>query len=301
MKTNKHTHSLQALLWLTAVAALCLLSIHPLQGQVVVYSNNFNSASSDLTANFSESGQSSGTNFTWGSTVGVGGSGGVSVSGGPETAYYTTSVDGFSSSLTEYGISTYFRLLSNTAGTAGNLGFATGFLASTSDLMGNNSGTNTYLTLQAQIINTPSGEDTRYQFSFRSRSGSNSQTISTAAEYFTLTSNNWYRFETSYSFDSLAGTFSATGTLWDYGVDGTSLSPTQVATFTSGSMSNASFATDTEIYAAFRTGNYGFGGANRVDNFLVTSVPEPAAVGYLAIGLAAGLMGWRKRRHSLDA
>lgn len=289
--------------WTTHYAILVVLSvtygfIGQLQADALI---NFNTASTDLSSNFTEQGQTAGTNFTWISNTGVSNTGTINVSGAPETAYYNTTQTGFSSTLTTYTLSASFRAVSSTTGTAGNSAFALGWIGATTDLLGTNSGTNTYLLMTVNAVNTTAGNDTLLQMSFRSKSGSSAQTSSSAAGTFTLTNGEWYQYVTTYTFDSLAGTFVATGSIYDTGANGDSTTPTLVTSFTSTALSNASFATDTDIYAGFRSAALGYAGANRIDDFAITAVPEPSTMACLMLALLGGTLGLRRRAKTLHS
>jgi|GEM_PF-4031138 len=260
-----------------------LVSVAQPSARAAVFSDDFNTSSAQWSDYFAESGQDSPkVNYTWVESGGVGDSGAVSVSGSPETAYYKNSIEGFPEK-GGYTISAFFRLKSTDTGASANLGFATGLIASPSDLMGSNSGTNTYLTLQAQINSTAAGNDTEYQFSFRSRSGSDNHVVSTADDPFTVTDGNWYQFITNYQFDAGLKTFTATAQLWDYGASGTLLNPVLIASFTSDAIANASFATDTEVYAAIKAARPAYGGVTHLDNFELAAIPEPGATALMTL------------------
>lgn len=273
-------------------AAVFILILSPLRADVI-YSNAFNTATSDWTANFAESGRVTGTQFIWGNASGVGGTGSVQISGGPENAYYTTALDGFSSSLTEYRISAYFHGIAGASSTA-NSGFALGLIAGASDVMGLNSDANTFLAMQVNIQATASPGPPQIQLSSRSRTSSGSFAQSSGTAF--SSASVYYQLDATFTFDPLTSTFVITGNLWDYGADGTSTSPTLLSTWSNPTaITNADFASDSQIYVAL-TGAAVNGGANRLDNFTITAVPEPSSVACLFLGILAPFRLRRNRR-----
>jgi hypothetical protein len=111
-----------------------------------------------------------------------------------------------------------------------------------------------------------------------------------------LTLGDWYQFSVNITKTATPNVFSVSGRLQDFGTDG--LTPGTVFTFpaelnvTTNNRSTEIY-NDTTVYGAFRSHSAG-GGADTLDNFSITQVPEPASIGLL--GLAALALPRRKRK-----
>lgn len=121
--------------------------------------------------------------------------------------------------------------------------------------------------------------------------GAGSQTAS-----FSLTDNQYYQFTTTIE-QTGATTFSVGGSIVDFGVDGTTPGAT-IATLAPVTLTNGVIGSATELFAAFRSNGAGgspaFGsGLTSVDDFTINVVPEPAALGLLAVAFGGAL---RRRR-----
>lgn len=267
-----------------ALAALIAL----LQGAASIASAtliDFDSGSSEFSDNFTEIDGTS--TFTYGSNAGTGGGGGVSVSGTLDGLRYNTALTGFTNGTSSIEISVYFRAVSNTAGGA-NASIGTGlFSTATPNVVAGASSDASwlYVGINSAAAN-PAGSGTDFVFTVRSRvAGSTSTNNDTTS--FKLTSGNWYKLTTVFTYDSVAQTFTASGLLEDYGTSGTALVGEVASYAPSVVLANLDITGAEQLYASLRTGNLGYGGASRLDNFSVnvTAIPEPSTAG-LTLGAA---------------
>ena len=248
---------------------------------------DFNSGSADLTDNFTEFGQTAGTNFVYSSAAGIGSGGGVSVSGYLDSLHYNTPLAGFSEGTTSIELSVFYRARSAVGGNA-DTSIVLGLVTDTSVTLGSTSTapTTSWLSLHIQAQNSP-GEQTYFQASFRGRNGGAGLTGGGSSGTFQVVHNNWYKFTTVFTYDMDAETFSATALIQDYGASGLSETPTTVLSFSSNMLANLSLAEAEQLFASIRTGAPNAAGSNALDNFSVsaTAVPEPASAA-LAMALA---------------
>jgi len=106
----------------------------------------------------------------------------------------------------------------------------------------------------------------------------------------TLTTGNWYKLTGTFT-NVGSGNLSISGTLDDYGTAGTTYQST-VRTISSSNFANSGLIADTTLFAAVLARQDG--GSDALDNFAVTSVPEPTSLALLGAG-ALGLLLRRRR------
>ncbi len=256
---------------------------------------DFNSGATDYSDNFTEFGETGGANFIYSSSAGVGGGGGVAVSGNFDSMVYNTALDGFSTGTVSIEVSVFYKARSATNGT-NNTSIVLGLVTSPDVQLSGSAGTWLSLHIQAQA-NT--GGPTNFQASFRGRDGGTGLTGGGSSGTFQVTHNNWYKFSTVFSYDIAAETFSATALILDYGANGLAETPTIVLSFASNTLSNVSLTEAEQLFAVVRTGAPTATGANALDNFslALTTVPEPASAGLLvALCVLGGTLSRRRHR-----
>jgi hypothetical protein len=152
-------------------------------------------------------------------------------------------------------------------------------------------------------VNTVAGATTS-PFVFTAQSGQSDGTLATTtttsanSAAVDLTLGNWYQFIVDVLRSDTPNTFTVSGSLQDFGADGSSAG--QIFSFAAQNLTanTADMYNDTSVYGAWRS-HAAKGGADMLDEFSVTqaqvAVPEPASVGLL--GLAAlSLVGRRRRK-----
>lgn len=246
---------------------------------------DFNSGAADYTGNFTEFGEAAGANFTYSTNAGVGGGGGVAVSGNFDSLHYNAPLTGFGEGTTSIELSVFYKARSALDGTS-NASISLGLTSGTDVRLAGTVGSWLSLHIQAQ---TNTGGQTNFQASFRSRDNSPAVVSGTSGN-FQVTHNNWYKFTTVFTYDSATATFSATALIQDYGANGLSDTPSTVLSFTGTPRANVSMADAEQLFASVRTGAPNATGANALDNFsmALTAVPEPASAGLLMAMCALG-------------
>lgn len=281
--------------FLSAITAALALGAATSASAVLI---DFNSGVSDYTGNFTEFGETAGANFTYSSSAGVDGGGGLAVSGNFDGIVYNTALNGFSAGTISTEVSVFYKARSATNGTS-NTSIVLGLVTSPGVQLSGSSGTWLSLHIQAQ---TNTGGPTNFQASFRGRDGGTGLSGGGNSGTFQVVHNNWYKFSTVFSYDIEAGTFSATALIQDYGANGLSETPTIVLSFTSNVLTNVSLAEADHLFAVVRTGAPNATGANALDNFGVTltTVPEPASVALIMAMAAMGGSVLLRRRGRTD-
>lgn len=270
------------------VASLALGIAAPASATLI----DFDSGASALTGNFTEFGETVGTTYAYSSGAGVGGTGGLAISGDFDSLHYNTPLTGFGQGTMSIELSVFYKARSALNGTS-NASIILGLTTGSDVRLAGTAGSWLSLHIQAQ---TSTGEQTNFQASFRSRDNSPAVTSGTSGN-FQVTHNNWYKFTTVFTYDSVAGTFSATALIQDYGANGLSDTPATVLSFTGTPRSNVSIAEAEQLFASIRTGAPSATGANAIDNFslALTTVPEPSSAALMAALGALGCVVLRRR------
>jgi hypothetical protein len=201
------------------------------------------------------------TNFTWSSTVGVGGSGGLSVVGDSRVwGYNVTSYD--LSTLSSLTITLDAKKASNT-----DIANRVGILADLGEAFGTNPYVD-YFSGSLRIMNA------------------NTAPIQTI----TLANGNWSRIEMQVVRNTTSSVWDITAKLFDLGPNGTT-TPNLLGTLNA---ADSTLYSDTSVYAAFKLKNViGGAGASAADNFTIIPIPEPSAA--LLGGLGVLLLLRRRR------
>lgn len=257
-----------------AAAALCATLAGALHAQVQSFhALEFEGTNFMFLDRFVEQGGAS--TFGWSATGGMLDSGRVTVGGNIRQLYYNVPVSGFMDQGTGHTIQFAFQARSTNAGLAsGNLSIATGLIPRVTDVLGDNTGANAFLSLQIGAQATPAGASTQFTMSFRSRDGVNPVTAAPASPVFTLTNLNWYRLTATFqkTWDDL---FVVTATLDDLGPTGGS-TPAPLITYESTLLANSYFQGATELFPAIRAGAPTGLGTNGIDSFRLQLYPDPA-------------------------
>lgn len=229
--------------------------------------------------------------FSWSSSPGVGGAAGrvnVTATSGNTTAIWNA--QSFNATLSQpITVSTkYLESGRGAADTSFNVAGMIGLAAGTTTGFYGDAG---LVWVGARVRNAGAAGQWILVAQYNAGSGAVQQDANATAA-FTTTPGRWY--EVAGTFTRSGSAFNYTVTLKDYGTDGLTLVPAFTKTIT-GSMTNATLAADTTVYAGFRGNNGGAGvggGAAAWDNFSA-SVPEPTVMLIAAAGLPLLL---RRRR-----
>lgn len=288
--------TIQGLLVLSAAAIAT-----PVAAQIVAYDVNFNAGASTYSDNFLRFNDGAlGSGLAWGSSVGTGGTGGLTVTEtGARNLFYrpapaSNATSTFNTSALTVGsvfstsIDFKWADTTSTATTVITAGFVP---TNTSQTALTSAGA-----LAGSIIRT--GNTT---VTLRMRNG-NANATSLDFGQSALTAGNWYRLSYDLVRSATANTFDYTVSLFSIGANGSSTAVlfndgTKNITI-SGSVSNSAIYTDTEAFFAYDIRG-GTTGISHVDNFVVGSaIPEPSSAALLIGGLALGVGASRRRRAS---
>lgn len=243
---------------------------------------DFNTAT-DFTSNFTEGSATTGTQFSYSSAGGIGSTGALGVTGSPEYISYNTAFSGIlGANGGGYTLSLFYKASTNTAGTGGNLSIALGLVANATNsvlMAGSNPG---WIGMAINAVSTTAGNSTNFVLSFRSSDTVGSVNSATQSSTFNLTNGNWYKFTTSFVYDSVTAKFTAVATVEDYGATGASFVST-VATYNPTTLTAATIASTADLYAELRAGNLGYAGTSAIDNLSVAAaIPEPSQAAVLS-------------------
>lgn len=285
--------------WAWSTAGLLLVST-PAVAAVVDFNtggdlaNNFFLASSAGTANPS-------TNYVETNSIGVGSSRAIDTVGISTTTEYITAIYKnqsfpFNSANDAIEVSAFAEKrndsnFNNQSSTFLRVGISTGNSSSNDRFTGGSSGSSVALEVYNNLATGSDFTDVIFRFQNK---------VNGAAPVFatlgggtpvvkTLTNGNWYKL-TAVITNLGSGSVQVSGTLEDYGVDGTS-SPTLIQTITPSTVTNAFITADSTVYGGFIARQDG--GSDAVDNFAV--VPEPAFAGLALVGVISLLR--RRRLH----
>jgi hypothetical protein len=257
------------------------------------FSTGFDSAT-DYTGNFETRSTTAGTtpaDYAFGSAAGVNGGGGLtSATIGGGTALYTgASYNPASGPLT---FSIFFKTLATTGGTINNPAAMLGAsgVVNTTDAFFGGSTNNVYLAGRVQYTGTGGASDGAYTIQYLGKNtGTTTVTPTAVGSTLTLADATWFKFTFTLERTATTNSFNLGFAVDSYGTTGTD-APTSVFA-DSVTVTNAAFSQiygDTSAFAGFRAGSAATAG---LDNFSVSSIPEPstyaAFVGLFALGLAA--------------
>ncbi len=272
------------------------------QAQITGFDVDFDGSGTTYSGNFKVANDASSTANTWGSTVGTGGSGGLSVgtAGGgniyyrPEPAANSTSTFDFANTAAGVTFTSTLDLkwsdTTATALTVANAGFVTTNTSNGALTLADAS------PLAGSIIRNGSSTVT-----LRMRNGGAYIPETITFDQSTLTAGDWYRLSFELTKTATADTFDYTVSLYSLGANGTS-TPTLFNDGTNdititGTVLNAGMYGDSDAFFAYdirdTSGNTGI---THVDNFLVSaSIPEPSTYALL-IGCAALMVVAHRRK-----
>jgi hypothetical protein len=269
-----------------AVCAASVACLAPISEAAITYSDDF---STNTLSNYSVVGSSGNT---YSATAGVGGGGGIVINQDQNAS--TSFVPGSSAANTAYtvdpgeSVTITMMMKLNASGFGG--GVSKGFLGLTDSVnygWGGNPAVGT--SVVAGALQNAVEIGTRSGVNGGAASNGNMQPS------VTLTGGNWYLYSTTLTKPTTGTTWTASGSLRDFGATGTT--PGDVKT--SFNNVNVTLAGDTTLSQAATPTFLNFGVRNQsfsaIDNFSVTTaaVPEPASLGLLA---ATGLLALRRRQ-----
>ena len=284
------------------VALATLLTSNAL-ASITGYTVNLNASASTYTDSFQRwaTAPEDAQGFTWGSTFGTGGGGGLEVTNtsGNNLYYRPSPASDATSTFNIAGLAAGVKFDSsldfkwaNTASTE-LTSITMGFTPSRAQASLTSAGA-----LAGSLIRTGGGS----VVTLRMRNGTTNAGTTLDFNQSTLTAGNWYRLTYSLTKTSTANTFDYTVTLYSIGADGTSTATvfndgTTNITL-SGSVTNSSIYGDSDAFFGYDIRDTTSStGISHVDNFAVTSaIPEPSAFALVAGFLAIGFASTRRRR-----
>ena len=240
------------------------------------------------TGNFTASSGTT-TQFTYSGTAGVGGGGGISVSTDAGGVNYNHNTAYALSAGSTYTISTFFKTNAVT-GTTANQVAAVGLVGTTAGEFG----TGAVPSLSMSLRWPGSGTAGSVQLAVANNTGSNTNTLQSTS--FTAATNTWYKLSVSITKTATVNTFSVSGSIEDWGADGTSLS-SSVRSFSAQTFSNSALYADADLFAGFFARQTGGNPIQMqaVDNFSV--IPEPSSFAAIAgLGMLGFAASRRRRR-----
>ncbi len=224
-------------------------------------------------------------------TGGVGGSGGVSIAA-PATGitpdstaiYKNTSFD-FSTAGDTLNISAYVNVIAPTE--AGNRLLHLGFVNSSTSGLNGNAG----LAFMGFRLNPTAVGSTVFAPQWQTKTASGSTVNTSGGGNLTLAVGDWY--EVSVTFANLGGgSIEGSGFVEDFGANG--LTPGASSTISPTTLTSADIASDSSVWAAFRT--FQADGDGGLDNFGASVVPEPGTTVLVGLGLGTLVLVGRRRR-----
>jgi hypothetical protein len=236
----------------------------------------------EYTGNFANPAPGGALNLTENPTDGVGGSGGLANGNlGDGNSIYQSGTWNFSAAgdtVTE-SLMTEFSNPNTVSGGQFQLGIG----ANTSFYMAGAAGSQPDYG-SYRLSKSSSGADNfkvQYQYSIGGSTTSGGQSAA-----FALVPDDWYLFQVVYVNDG-SSQYTMTATLYNYGLNGTTPSSTDLLAAEDGTgsafeqvetVTDSTIASDTGVAAGWRNGNLSSGstiGLGPMDNFVVTTVPEP--------------------------
>lgn len=229
--------------------------------------------------------QISANNFSYSAAAGVGGTGGVILG----TNSTTTAMDNTSFSLAGAGVGTIYTtsLDFQKAALITNTNVMT--LGLNSDLtgLGTGSGNKVITRVSRTALNT-------FSFQYGNVADGTGNLVQAPSGFTVADANtDWYRLAFDLTIES-STSFNLTLNFYSLGLDGTGAA-TLVSSFNAGSFTNASLLGDATVYAGFRVDGTS-NGFTAGDNLVVTAVPEPSALAFVALGLGMTALLKRRRR-----
>jgi hypothetical protein len=225
-------------------------------------------------------------------TGGIGGSGLVNIAAPAtgitpdSTAIYKNTSFNFSTAGNALNISAYVDVIAPTE--SGNRLLQLGFADSSTSGMNGNAG----LSFMGFRLNPTAAGSTIFAPQWQTKTASGGTVNTSGGGNLTLIAGDWY--EVSVTFANLGGgNIQGSGFVEDFGVDG--LTPGASASISQALLSSADIASDSSVWAAFRT--FEADGAGGLDNFSahVVVVPEPGTTVLVGMGLGALLFARRRQ------
>ncbi len=247
---------------------------------IVLVSDTFDSSFTGYTT---PSGRSA---FTHSATAGVGGDAGrLNHTLGTSTfaANYATSLGDFDI-LPWYEVSIFGLTTGTFSGTGEINVFGAGLGTSDTTLLGSG-----YTGFESIVRGTANPNS--YVLRLRNNDSATGQELSTT---FSLTANTWFQLTMRVTLtDDATDTFLVESSLYNRGADGTALA-SLVGSVTE-SYANTGLNDASSLYAGFLSRGAATEGTVAVDNFSVTTIPEPSTFALLAITLGAFALSLRRR------
>ena len=224
-------------------------------------------------------------------TGGVGGSGSVSIATPAagitpdSTAIWKNSSFDFSTAGATVNVSAYVDVIPPTE--AGNRLLHLGFANENTSGLNGNAG----LAFMGFRLNPTAVGSTIFAPQWQTKTASGGTVNTSGGGNLTLTAGDWY--QVSVTFQNLgAGNIQGSAFVRDFGTDG--LTPGASSSISSVSLTSADIASDSSVWAAFRT--FQADGAGGLDNFSASVVPEPGTT--LLVGTGLGVFLLARRRQS---
>jgi hypothetical protein len=211
-------------------------------------------------------------------TGGINGSGAIALNGGGDmTAIYRTRSSDFSTNGAMVTVSVFYKLI---AANGGARAIQLGFVNNTNSSMNNNTGS----AFMSARPNNQNSLSTSVIFHLQHKTANGGTAGPTMTETLTLTLDHWYKLTVTCKNikDTAADTFEESGSLDDYGLDGTTL-VANVYKIPATQIVNADMTSDNSIWPAFR--GFGTGGAAYYDNFSA-AIPDASQAPPSIVGLS---------------
>lgn len=290
---------------ITSLLAVAALGVLPASAQITGFNANFNADASTYTNNFQRwnTDPQDPVGFTWGSSLGTGGGGGLQVDntagnnifyGAPNSAVgtHTFNLAGLTggSPTAAFSSSIDFVWGSTTATDQTLITF--GLASSRSQNAMSSTGS-----LGGSIIRSSGGSTVTLRLR-----NSNSTVSSLTFNQSLLTAGSWYQLSFDFTKSATTNEFEYALTLLSLGANGTSTpvvfnDGTKDLTL-SGSVTNSTLYGDSDAFFGYDIrDSIGSTGISHVDNLVVSaaSIPEPSSFALLAGGLSLLIVGGRRR------
>ncbi|MDB6037014.1 MAG: hypothetical protein JWM99_855 [Verrucomicrobiales bacterium] len=223
---------------------------------------------------------------------GAGGGGGVGINSGTgitadSTGIYKNSSFNFANSGTTVTITSLLNVTANTGG--GNRLLQLGFVNENTSGMNGNAGL-AFMSLRLSTVGTSGNV---YTPNYQIKDAASGTSGPSFTPNVTLAPGEWYQL--SGTFQNLGGgAIQISGTLKDFGIDGTTPGDT-IFTYPTQTLTAIDIASDSSVWPAFRA--FKNDGAAGIDSFTATStVPEPGTLVLMGAGISGLLIAARRRR-----